>query len=103
MSAAGKSASPDRIAAIQAIRDRLTGDTAYSQRARLLAVLQELGSATTYELSRYADIYYPPARKMELVRDGHEILTIRQDVVTEAGVSHWVGLYILKRGGAVAG
>jgi len=93
---------PDRIAAIKAIRDRFPGDSAATQRARLLAILQELGSASTFELSRFADIYYPPARKLELVNHGHEILTIRREALTEAGVMHTVGVYILKRGNVVA-
>jgi|GEM_PF-1625394 len=93
--------SPERIADIQAIRDRFPGDSAAAQRARLLAILQDLGSASTFELSRFADIYYPPARKLELVNAGHEILTVRRDVLTEAEVTHSVGVYILKRGSAV--
>lgn len=100
MSAASKFTSPERIAAIHAIRDRFKGDTAAIQRARLLAVLQELGAASTFELSRYADIYYPPARKLELVNEGHDILTIRRGTMTEAGATHSVGVYSLKRGGA---
>ncbi len=100
MSGAINSTSPERIAAIQAIRDRLKGDNAAIQRTRLLAVLQELGAASTFELSRYADIYYPPARKLELKNEGHEILTMRRETLTEAGVIHWVGVYSLKRGGA---
>ena len=75
MSTAGIFSSPERIAAIQAIRDRFKGDNACTQRARLLAVLQELGPTSTFELSRYADIYYPPARKLELVSEGHDILS----------------------------
>ena len=100
MSAANKSTSPERIAAINAIRDRFKGDSARTQRERLLAVLQELGPTSTFELSRYADIYYPPARKLELVTEGHDILTLRRETLTEAGASHWVGVYSLKRGGA---
>ena len=100
MSAASKSTSLERIVAIHAIRDRFKGDNAAAQRARLLAVLQELGGASTFELSRFADIYYPPARKLELKNEGHDILTLRRETLTEAGVIHWVGVYTLKRGGA---
>ena len=88
----------ERIAAIQAIRDEHRGDSAIAQRGRLLAVLQELGPTTTFELSRFADIYYPPARKHELVNEGHNILTTRRTTATESGERHSLGVYALLPG-----
>ena len=89
---------PERIAAMHAIRDKHRGDSAAAQRDRLLAVLRELGPATTFELSRYADIYYPPSRKHELVNEGHNILTTRRSTATESGDRHSLGVYALLPG-----
>ena len=86
---------PDRIKALHAIRDRIKGDSGSVQRDRLLAVLRELGPTTTFELSRYADIFHPPARKLELVNDGHNILTTRRTTATESGERHSLGVYAL--------
>lgn len=86
---------PERIEALHAIRDRYKGDTGPAQRERLLAVLRELGPATTFELSRYADIYYPPSRKHELVGEGHKIQTTRRTTATESGERHSLGVYAL--------
>lgn len=89
---------PERIEALHAIRDRFKGDSGSVQRDRLLAVLRELGPTTTFELSRFADIYYPPARKLELVNDGHNILTTRRITATESGERHSLGVYALLPG-----
>ena len=63
-----------------------------------LAILRELGSTNTYELSRFADIYDPRARKLELVRAGHNIHTARRNVKTESGERHSLGVYALLPG-----
>lgn len=91
---------PERIAAIHAIRDRIKGDSGTAQRDRLLAILRELGPTSTFELSRYGDIYYPPSRKFELVAEGHNIITERRQIETESGQLHSLGVYILIPGGA---
>lgn len=57
--------------------------------------LQALGSVTTYEASRYLDLYDPRARKKELLREGHAIDTIPARVVTESGEVHRIGRYVL--------
>jgi hypothetical protein len=89
---------PERIASLHAIRDRYPGDASSTQRARLLEALQTLGHVTTFEASRYLDLYDPRARKMELVRSGHETLTTWRSVQTESGERHRIGVYALKRG-----
>ena len=87
----------ERIAALQEIRDRHRGDASAIQRARLLETLQALNHCTTFEASRYLDLYDPRARKMELVKRGHEILTTWRHVVTESGERHRIGVYSLAR------
>lgn len=62
---------------------------------RLLLALQALGSVTTYEASRYLDLYDPRARKKELCKEGHAIDTIPARVVTESGEVHRIGRYVL--------
>lgn len=89
---------PERIAALHAIRDRHRGDASATQRARLLEALQTLGHCTTFEASRYLDLYDPRARKLELVKHGHEVLTTWRPVQTESGERHRIGVYMLRRG-----
>lgn len=90
---------PERIAAIDRIRRQFIGDTASAQRNRLLAILQEVGPVSTFELSRHADIYYPPSRKHELVAEGHKITTTRRIIRTESGELHSLGVYTLSAAG----
>ena len=45
---------------------------------------------------RYLDIYYCPARVLQLRAAEHRITTHWQTVVTEAGEKHRVGLYVLE-------
>ncbi len=88
---------PERIALLIAIRDALPGTSAMPQRQRLLEAMRQLGHVTTFEASRFLDIYHPPARKRDLVKAGHNIITAMRDVFTEAGKRHRVGLYLLER------
>ena len=69
-------------------------NTNTAQCARALERLRD-GPATTYELSRRHDIYYPPARVLQLRKQGHDIATVWERVLTEAGVWHRVGKYCL--------
>ncbi len=89
---------PERIAALHAIRDRYRGDASATQRARLLEALQTLGHCTTFEGSRYLDLYDPRARKLELVKLGHDVLTTWRRVETESGEGHRIGVYVLRKG-----
>lgn len=90
--------SADRIATLHAIRDRHMGNEGATQRARLLEALQVLGHVTTFEASRHLDIYDPRARKMELMRAGHDIVTVWRSVPTESGAPHRIGVYMLRKG-----
>lgn len=84
-----------RITTMAAILAAHPGINCPAQRQRLLLALQLLGSITTYEASRYLDLYDPRARKKELLREGHPIDTIPARVVTESGEVHRIGRYVL--------
>lgn len=89
---------PHKETAFQEIMDKVKGTNSRAQRTRLLAALQ-LFPVTTFEASRYLDIYYPPSRISELRDEGNEIDLHWQNIETESGDSHRVGLYVLKAAG----
>ena len=93
-----KNATPGKEAALKALRDEFKGNAADTQRQRLAAALHRLTTITTIEARRYLDILHPAGRAMELRAAGLDIVTLRQKQDTEAGVPHWVGLYVLRRG-----
>lgn len=90
--------SPERKASLQAILHAMPGNDAETQRQRLLRTMQTHQSVSTFECSRCLDIYYPPARKRELILMGHPVKLTWRDVITEAGERHRVGVYFLERG-----
>ena len=87
--------SPQKKAALEAIRAQFKGTSSDTQCNRLLAALR-LFPLTTFEAMRYLDVYHCPARVLQLRQRGHEIETHWQTVSTEAGELHRVGLYVLK-------
>ena len=89
-----KATFPEKKAALKAIRDEFKGIDSRSQAARLLEALSRY-SITTFEAMRYLDVYHCPARILELRRQGHNIITHWQTVITESGERHRVGLYLL--------
>lgn len=93
-----KNAALEKMAALKEIREQFIGNAGQRQCERLLAALQRF-PISTFEASRQLDVYHAPARVLQLRKQGHKIITLRQRVETEAGVSHRVGLYILQRGG----
>ncbi len=97
-----KATSPEKKAALEAIRAQFKGTDGATQRAVLLEALEVFPSVSTYEARRELDIYYPPARIKELRNEDYRIDTHRQLVTTEAGVDHSVGGYVLIQGGAHA-
>jgi hypothetical protein len=99
MSRPVESTPEDRIAALHAIRDRFPGNVASAQETRLLVAMQELGHCTTFEASRFLDVYHPPARKLALLSRGHRIVMTWRRVVTESGKAHRIGVYSLLKGG----
>lgn len=89
-----KTTSPEKEAALKTLRDQFKGTDADTQKHRTLIALRQF-PLTTFDLSRGLDVYYPPARIKELRDDGHKILTLWRSVITEAGIKHRVGLYVL--------
>ena len=96
-----KATSPEKKMALEAIRAQFKGTDGYSQSARLLEALGRY-AITTFEAMRYLDVYHCPARILQLRKQGHKIVTHWQTVITEAGVKHRVGLYMLQSGGGNA-
>lgn len=90
-------ATPAKEAALKQIRNEFTGTDGRRQCERLLAALRRF-PVTTFEASRLLDVYHTPARVLQLRKAGHQIITLRQRVETEAGGSHNVGLCVLQRG-----
>jgi hypothetical protein len=90
-------AAPDKVAALKQIREQFRGNAGRMQCQRLLAALARF-PITTFEAMRFLDVYHCPARVLQLRKEGHEIITHRKTVITEAGVKHSVGLYVLQRG-----
>ena len=91
-----KATSPEKKAALEAIRLDFTGQSAPAQRERLLAALKRF-AISTYEAMRYLDIYDPRPRVHELRhRFGVKIQTHWTITVTECGEKHRVGTYALE-------
>ena len=88
-----KATSPEKIAALAAIRAEFKGASINTQCARLLEALARF-PVTTFEAMRFLDVYHCPARILQLRKSGHRIVTHWQTVVTEGGEKHRVGLYI---------
>jgi hypothetical protein len=94
---AANATSPEKIAALRAIHDLFKGTGTATQYKRLLEALRQFG-VTTFEAMRYLDVYHCPARVLQLRKQGHNITTRWQTVITEAGEKHRVGLYVLDSG-----
>jgi hypothetical protein len=84
--------------ALIAIREQFKGTDNKSQCKRFLEALAHY-SITTFEASRFLDVYHPPARILQLRKQGHIIITYWETVVTESGEKHRVGRYELRQGG----
>lgn len=89
-----RAAPSEKLAALEQILGEFKGNSCADQCVRILAALRRF-PLNTFELMRLLDVYYPPARILELRRDGHKIVTVWQTVTTEADVKHRVGLYTL--------
>lgn len=88
---------PERLAVFEQILKEHKGVNSLSQRQRFKAALTILGSVLTFELSRFLSVYYPPARKFELVHDeGWDIVLSWERFETESGEVHLIGRYVLK-------
>jgi uncharacterized protein YcaQ len=80
---------------LQGLARTMSGNSGATQAARLLEALR-YGPITTNECRRFLDVFDPAARVRDLRhKHGHEIETHWQHSVTEQGVAHRVGLYVL--------
>lgn len=73
----------------------LSNNSSKAQRARLLRHLQQVGGITTIQAKELLNIYDPPARKCELVKQGHDIEMTWVYATNAQGFTHRVGLYSL--------
>lgn len=85
----------DKQHALQALLQQFPGTSGKAQCQRIRAILSQF-NVTTFELMRFADVYDPRARVMQLRAQGEPIDTHWQVVQTEAGVKHRVGVYTLR-------
>ena len=70
-------------------------NSAHAQRLKILDYLFEHGSITTQKAREALDIYFPPARIKELRQAGYLINTVREPWVSEYGITHSIGRYVL--------
>jgi hypothetical protein len=92
---------PGKLAALLEVRDLIAGNDGKTQARRVLEFLSRGYMLNTFEASRFLDVYYCPARILELRNDGHNIITHWATVQTESGKLHRVGNYLLVRDGEV--
>ena len=90
-----KATSPEKKAALEAIRAEFKGTATNTQCARLLEALARF-PVTTFEAMRYLDVYHCPARILQLRKRGYKIVTHWRTIITESGEKHRVGLYVLE-------
>ncbi|OLL29988.1 hypothetical protein BTH42_19385 [Burkholderia sp. SRS-W-2-2016] len=84
---------------LAAILRRIPGNDSATQRARLMAAMQETGHVTTHEAMRILDCYDPRPRIHELRhKHGAVITTATRIEQTESGVQHRIGVYSLAQG-----
>lgn len=86
--------SPERKAALEAIRVEFKGTDCATQRKRLHETFNRCVSVSTYEAQRFLDVYDPAARVCEMRKQGERITTHMRWIETEAGEAHLVGFYI---------
>ena len=80
--------------ALAAILSAHPGNTCTVQCARIREALSRF-SLSTFEAMRHLDVYDPRARVLQLRKAGERIDTHWTRVITEAGHSHRVGVYVL--------
>jgi hypothetical protein len=73
--------------------------TAKAQRERLLAYLLAHHQINTADARSVLDIYHPPARVLELRRQGHQIHT-HWETIDTGKAKHRIGCYVLFSGGS---
>ena len=87
---------PTKEDTLKALQEEFRGNDATTQRARLREAFHRCLALTTLEIRRWLDILHPAGRVKELRAEGLDIITLRQDQATEAGVRHAVGKYVYR-------
>ncbi|MBL8445441.1 MAG: helix-turn-helix domain-containing protein [Zoogloeaceae bacterium] len=89
---------------LQKIHADYPGNSTSTQRSRLLAAMQTLGSVATSEARLYLEIMNPSQRVTELRDEGHEIITTWSYEPSEAGRDpHRQARYLVKPVATTAG
>lgn len=82
-------------AAFKDICEKYKGNSAKQQCQRFLEALKRF-RLNTYEASRCLSIYDPPARMLQLRKQGNHIDTVWEIIEDENGTKHRVGCYVLQ-------
>lgn len=85
----------DKQAARQKRPSRHTGNSAFSQRMRIVDWFTNKPSLTTEQARRELDIMHPGGRIMELRNMGYNILTFWEDVPTASGKTRRIARYVM--------
>lgn len=70
--------------------DHHSGNSAHSQRSRILAWFKTCNTLTTLQARQQLDVMHPAARVQELKNDGCKIDTVRTTDTTPEGKTHRV-------------
>lgn len=87
---------PHKEAALKHICEKYKGNTLKQQCQRLLVALETF-KINTFEASRGLSIYDPPARILQLRKQGISIETVWEYIFDENGVRHRIGCYVLRK------
>lgn len=74
----------------------MVGNSAASQRQRILNHLKTIGPLNTLQARHKLDVMHPAMRVLELKKLGHDIDTVWINALTPEGCSHRVGQYVLR-------
>jgi hypothetical protein len=85
--------------ALHGILTNQPGNSAQTQRNRIMAALATVGPCSTAELVRWLDCPRPGARLSELRAQGFNVMTHWRTDQTEAGEPHRFALYVLTPAG----
>lgn len=89
-------ADSNRIATLHDIAAEMRGNSAETQRERVMDALQALGTLSTVEARRHLDVMHPAQRVLELRSLGAQIDTVWSVEPTECGRLHRMARYVLR-------
>lgn len=91
-----KKGHPDKEAALVQLNKDFSGNSAKVQCKRFIEALSRF-KINSFEASRHLNIYHPPARILELRKQGYPIDTVWESVEAENGIVHRVACYVLSK------